>query len=123
MADPQVLTTLRRKRDEIESVIVTYRAKIEEAERDLSAVAATIRLFELNGEPQQFPAYVEIGRTRFNEILKRHPLPPAKSASTAPRSPPRQSATFAATRSKTERTPTHQRPRCHPHPGAGEDGA
>jgi hypothetical protein len=62
MADPQVVSTLRRKRDEIESAIAAYRSKIEEAERDLSAVAATLRLFELNGEPQQFPAYADIGR-------------------------------------------------------------
>jgi hypothetical protein len=62
MADPQVLSTLRRKRDDIEAAIATYRKKIDEAERDLSAVAATIRLFELNGEPQQFPAYADIGR-------------------------------------------------------------
>jgi TATA-box binding protein (TBP) (component of TFIID and TFIIIB) len=55
MADPQVLSTLRRKRDEIENAIAAYRAKIKDAERDLSAVAATLRLFELNGEPQQFP--------------------------------------------------------------------
>ncbi|MGA2495665.1 MAG: hypothetical protein ABSF67_22485 [Roseiarcus sp.] len=34
MADPQIVTTLRRKRDEIESAIVTYRAKIQDAERD-----------------------------------------------------------------------------------------
>ena len=62
MADPQVLSTLRRKRDEIESAIAAYRAKIKDAERDLSAVAATLRLFELNGEPQQFPAYADVGR-------------------------------------------------------------
>ena len=62
MADPQVLSTLRRKRDDIEAAIATYRKKIDEAERDLSAVAATIRLFELNGEPQQFPAYADLGR-------------------------------------------------------------
>ncbi len=62
MADPQVVSTLRRKRDEIESAISAYRAKIEDAERDLSAVATTLRLFELNGEPQQFPAYADIGR-------------------------------------------------------------
>jgi hypothetical protein len=62
MADPQVLSTLRRKRDDIEAAIAAYTKKVEEAKRDLSAVAATIRLFELNGEPQQFPAYVEIGR-------------------------------------------------------------
>jgi hypothetical protein len=62
MADPQVLSTLRRKRDDIENVIAAYRAKIKDAERDLCAVTATLRLFELNGEPRQFPAYADIGR-------------------------------------------------------------
>ena len=62
MAEPQILSTFRRKRDEIENAIAAYRAKIKDAERDLSAVAATIRLFELNGEPQQFPAYADVGR-------------------------------------------------------------
>jgi hypothetical protein len=28
----------------------------------LSAINATLRLFELNGEPQQFPTYVDLGR-------------------------------------------------------------
>jgi hypothetical protein len=54
MAYPQVVSTLRRKRDEIESAIVTYRAKIQDAERHLCAVTATLRLFELSGEAQKF---------------------------------------------------------------------
>jgi len=62
MADPQILSTLRRKRDEIEAAIVTYESKVEDAKRDLAAVVATLRLFELNGEPQEFPAYAAIGR-------------------------------------------------------------
>jgi len=62
MADPQALSTLRRKRDEIEIAIAAYRKKIEDAERDLSVVAATLCLFEPNGEPQQFPVYADIGR-------------------------------------------------------------
>jgi hypothetical protein len=36
MADPQVQTTLRRKREEIETVLAAYEAKIEDAKRDLS---------------------------------------------------------------------------------------
>ena len=36
--------------------------KLEEAERDLSAVAATLRIFELNGEHEQFPAHLALGR-------------------------------------------------------------
>ena len=62
MSEPNVVLTLRRKRDEIESVIAAYRDKIEAAERDLSAVAATLRLFELGDQPEQFPAYASIGR-------------------------------------------------------------
>lgn len=62
MADPHAISILRRKRDEIESAISAYEAKIKEAQRDLSAVNATLRLFELNGEPQQFPAYVDMSR-------------------------------------------------------------
>lgn len=62
MADPHILTARRRKRDDIKSAIAAYEKKIEEAKRDLAAVAATLRLFEIDGEPQQFPAYADIGR-------------------------------------------------------------
>jgi hypothetical protein len=31
MSDPQILSTLRRKRDEIEAAIVTYESKVEDA--------------------------------------------------------------------------------------------
>lgn len=62
MADLQIVTTLRRKRDEIESAIAAYERKIEDAKRDLSSVNATLRLFELSGDPQQFPAYMNVSR-------------------------------------------------------------
>ena len=62
MAEPQIVTTLTRKRDEIEAAIIAYEKRIADAKRDLAAVAATLRLFEMNGEPQQFPAYASIGR-------------------------------------------------------------
>jgi hypothetical protein len=62
MADPQILATLCRKRDEIEATISAYEKKIEAAQHDLVAVNATLRLFELNGESQQLPAYVAQGR-------------------------------------------------------------
>ncbi|MCW2282488.1 hypothetical protein M2323_000005 [Rhodoblastus acidophilus] len=71
MADPLAISILRRKRDEIESVIAAYEAKIEEAKRDLSAVNTTLRLFELNGEPEQFPVYVEVRHLfKRGEIVK-----------------------------------------------------
>jgi hypothetical protein len=62
MAEPLAITILRRKRDEIESAITAYERRIKEAQRDLSAVNATLRLFEVNGEPSQFPVYVDLSR-------------------------------------------------------------
>jgi hypothetical protein len=62
MAEPQVISTLRRKRDEIERAIGAYEKKIEAARRDLAAVNATLRIFELNGEPLEFPAHMEVHR-------------------------------------------------------------
>ena len=59
MADPQIITTLRRKRNEIEAAIKAYEKKIEAAKRDLSAINATMRLFKLDGEPSEFPAYID----------------------------------------------------------------
>lgn len=62
MAEPQVLSTLRRKRSEVEGFIAKLEKQIDTAKRDLSAINATIRIFEVNGEPREFPAYVEIHR-------------------------------------------------------------
>jgi hypothetical protein len=62
MAEPHILSTLRGKRDDIQAAIDSYEAKIEAAKHDLAAVNATLRLFELNGETLQFPAYVDLGR-------------------------------------------------------------
>jgi hypothetical protein len=62
MAEPQVVLTLRRKRDDIQAAIEAYEAKIETAKHDLAAANATLRLFELSGETLQFPAYVDLGR-------------------------------------------------------------
>ena len=62
MADPHILTTLRSKRDDIQAAIEAYEAKIEAAKRDLSAVNAVLRLYELDGERREFPAYVDLGR-------------------------------------------------------------
>ena len=62
MAEPQVLSTLRRKRADVEGYIAKLERQIEDAKRDLSAINATIRIFEVNGEPREFPAYVEIHR-------------------------------------------------------------
>lgn len=62
MDKPQVVNTLEAKRADIESAIAAYEKKIEAAKRDLSAVNATIRLFEVAGERQEFPAYMDLSR-------------------------------------------------------------
>ena len=62
MRDPNVLLTLRRKREEIEDAIRAYEAKIAICRRDLAHVSATIQIFEVNGEPVQFPVHMNITR-------------------------------------------------------------
>lgn len=62
MVEPQVLSTLRRKRDEIEAYIGKLERQIADAKRDLMSVNATICIFEVNGEPREFPAHVELHR-------------------------------------------------------------
>lgn len=60
MADPQVLTTLSAKREEIETYIARIEKQLTAARHDLAHVNATIRLFEINGEVSQFPVYVQM---------------------------------------------------------------
>jgi hypothetical protein len=62
MADLQILTTLRTKRDEIERTIEAYSAKIKIAQVDLAHVNATPHIFEVNGEPRQFGLPMSIAR-------------------------------------------------------------
>lgn len=62
MPDPQVLNTLRTKRDAIEHAIATYEKHIEAARRDLAAVNATIRMFELDNGGEGTPVYFDISR-------------------------------------------------------------
>jgi hypothetical protein len=59
MAEPHVISTLTRKRDEIEATIKAYEKKIVAAKRDLASVNATLRLFKLDGQPSAFPVYVD----------------------------------------------------------------
>lgn len=62
-ADPQVVTTLRRKRDTIEAYIATMERQIADARRDLSAINATIRLYEIDPTtPGAVAPYAEIHR-------------------------------------------------------------
>lgn len=62
MADPQIVTALRRKRDEMEAAIRAYEKKTEALRRDLAHVNATLRMFELNGEHEVFPVHMDLTR-------------------------------------------------------------
>ena len=62
MTDSHVLSALNRRRTDIEKTIAAHEKYIKEARRDLSHINATIRLFGLNGEPSQFPAYIDLNR-------------------------------------------------------------
>ena len=62
MADPQVLNTLRNKRDDIEAFIVSLDEKVKAARIDLAHINAVIRLYEVNGEPLQFPVHAGLAR-------------------------------------------------------------
>lgn len=50
MAEPQIVHTLTNKRNEIEARIAAYEREIENAQRDLSAVNATLALFKQEGD-------------------------------------------------------------------------
>jgi len=62
MSEPITVLALRRKRDEISGVISEYERKIKEAQHDLAHVNASLRLFELTGDPRDFPAYIDLNR-------------------------------------------------------------
>ena len=62
MGEPIVILALRRKRDRIESAIAGYECKIKEAQADPAHVTASLRLFELSGDPSEFPAYIDRNR-------------------------------------------------------------
>lgn len=62
MSEPNVVHTLRRKRDDIEAVIVTYERRLADARRDLQHVTATIQLFEAAASPEGVRVYQDIHR-------------------------------------------------------------
>jgi hypothetical protein len=62
MGEPIAILALRRKRDQISGVIAEYERKIKEAQRDLTHVNASLRIFELTGDPSEFPPYIDLNR-------------------------------------------------------------
>jgi hypothetical protein len=70
MAEPQIVNTLRSKRDELERIIGSYEKAIEAARIDLSHINATLQLFERNGAPRDYPSRMSIIRVfRRGEIF------------------------------------------------------
>jgi hypothetical protein len=59
VSDPQIIVTLTRKRDQIETAIATYEKTIEAARRDLAHVNATLAMFEAPEGRTQFPVYMD----------------------------------------------------------------
>lgn len=69
MAEPQIVTTLSNKRDELERIIGSYEKAIEAARRDLAHVNATLQLFEHKG-PNGYPSRTNLVRVfRRGEIF------------------------------------------------------
>ena len=62
MAEPQIVNTLRSKRDELERIIGSYEATATAAKRDLMHVNATLELFERNGALTAYPSRMSIVR-------------------------------------------------------------
>ena len=56
MAEPQIVNTLARKRDQIERAIARYQDAITRAELDLAHVNATLRMFEAGDAPDHVGA-------------------------------------------------------------------
>ena len=62
MGEPIAVLALRKRRDHISGVIAEYERKIREAQHDLIHVTASLRLFELTGDPAEFPPYIDLNR-------------------------------------------------------------
>ena len=62
MPEIRTLTTLVAKRNEIESAIANYEARLAQARADLSHINAVISIFEASGDRDATKAYTDIHR-------------------------------------------------------------
>jgi hypothetical protein len=62
MAEATSVVMLRTKRDKIRDVINAYEKRLNQAQADLAHVNATLRLFEVTGDPNDFPPYLDLSR-------------------------------------------------------------
>lgn len=70
MAEPNVVLILRRKRDELESIIVAYENKLDAARCNLSHVNATLCMFEADSG-SSYAAPMSLARIfKYREVTK-----------------------------------------------------
>ncbi|QBR70904.1 hypothetical protein CU048_05990 [Beijerinckiaceae bacterium] len=63
MSEPQIVNTLRTKRDELERIISSYEKATTAARRDLAHINATLELLERESLPNAYPSRLSIART------------------------------------------------------------
>jgi hypothetical protein len=69
MAEIRTVTTLRYKRDEIETAIKNYELRLAQARADLAHINAAIAIFEASGDAKALQSYVDLHRLfRYGEI-------------------------------------------------------
>lgn len=62
MAESTTVTTLAKKRKEIERAIAGYEARLKQARLDLAHISAAIAIFEANGSTADMLAYANLKR-------------------------------------------------------------
>lgn len=62
MAESHSVHALHKKQDQIRAAICKYEALLRRAQQDLAHINAALYLFEAAGQPQDFPAYVDLSR-------------------------------------------------------------
>jgi hypothetical protein len=69
VAEIRTVTTLRYKRDEIETAIVNYEKRLAQAKADLTHINAAIAIFEASGDAKSVQAYFDLHRLfKYGEI-------------------------------------------------------
>ena len=62
MAEALYIVMLRNRRDRIRDAINGYEKALNQAQADLAHINATLRLFAATGDPEDFPAYIDLTR-------------------------------------------------------------
>ena len=76
MAEALSITMLRNRRDKIRDAINGYEKALNQAQADLAHINATLRLFAATGDPEDFPAYIDLTRVFRRGKLRRCVCPP-----------------------------------------------